>query len=43
MKFIPCTNDDMLKEDIKRMNKKKKYKQFPSKAHRNNNSRTKNK
>jgi hypothetical protein len=35
IKFIPLSNDDILKQDIKKLKNKKKYKQHSNKAHKN--------
>ena len=35
IRFIPLSNDDILKQDIKKLKNKKKYKQHSNKAYKN--------
>jgi hypothetical protein len=39
IRFIPCTNDTMVWQDIARAKKKKKKKQWSSKTHKNLNGK----
>ena len=39
MKFIPLTQDEQLKAEIKKANSRKRYKQHASKVHKNINSK----
>lgn len=36
IKFIPLDNDEMIRQDIESMKRKKRFKQFASKHHKNN-------